>query len=173
MNRVTGPAASRRAIPLRSSSAVRTMSTRESGSSTQSTGTSWMRSPAPSAQPQRSLGAGAPSRHSQDSHRNFRDDVPMHADAKAASAGKVLVVDDESNIADVLSIALRFNNYEVAPAADGQGALQAVSDFRPDLVLLDVMLPDFDGFEVARRMREAADDTPILFLPARHTTEDK
>src|SRR6185437_10719775 len=113
------------------------------------------------------------SRHSQETHRKFRDDVRMNADAKGASAGKVLVVDDESNIADVLSIALRFNNYEVATAADGQGALQAVTDFRPDLVLLDVMLPDLDGFEVARRMRERADDTPILFLTAHDTTEDK
>jgi two-component system OmpR family response regulator len=89
------------------------------------------------------------------------------------SAGKVLVVDDESNIADVLSIALRFNNYEVETAGDGQAALRAVTEFRPDLVLLDIMLPDFDGFEVARRMRERADDTPILFLTARDTTEDK
>ena len=93
--------------------------------------------------------------------------------APTVTAGKVLVVDDESNIADVLSIALRFNKYEVATAADGQGALRAVTDFRPDLVLLDVMLPDLDGFEVAKRMRERADDTPILFLTARDTTEDK
>src|SRR5438132_7873273 len=93
--------------------------------------------------------------------------------APTASAGKVLVVDDEPNIADVLSIALRFNNYEVETAADGQAALQAVTEFRPDLVLLDVMLPDLDGFEVAKRMRERADDTPILFLTARDTTEDK
>ncbi|HEX4730910.1 MAG TPA: response regulator transcription factor [Solirubrobacterales bacterium] len=97
----------------------------------------------------------------------------MNAAPEKASAGKVLVVDDESNIADILSIALRFNNYEVETAADGHGALQAVTDFRPDLVLLDVMLPDLDGFEVARRMRERADDTPILFLTARDTTEDK
>ena len=97
----------------------------------------------------------------------------VNAAAKDQPAGKVLVVDDESNIADVLSIALRFNNYEVETAADGHSALQAVTDFRPDLVLLDVMLPDLDGFEVARRMRERADETPILFLTARDTTEDK
>jgi two-component system OmpR family response regulator len=88
-------------------------------------------------------------------------------------AGRVLVVDDERNIADVLSIALRFNGYEVEAVGDGRAALKAVSDFRPDLVLLDVMLPDLDGFEVARRLRERADETPILFLTARDTTEDK
>ena len=88
-------------------------------------------------------------------------------------AGRVLVVDDERNIADVLSIALRFNDYEVEAVGDGQSALKAVNDFRPDLVLLDVMLPDFDGFEVAKRMRERADGTPILFLTARDTTDDK
>ena len=93
--------------------------------------------------------------------------------APTKTVGKVLVVDDEPNIADVLSIALRFNHYEVETAADGQSALQAVTEFRPDLVLLDVMMPDLDGFEVAKRMRERADDTPILFLTARDTTDDK
>lgn len=86
---------------------------------------------------------------------------------------RVLVVDDERNIADVISIALRYNHYEVETAGDGQSALSAVDSFRPDLVILDVMLPDLDGFEVAKRLRERADDTPILFLTARDTTEDK
>jgi two-component system OmpR family response regulator len=97
----------------------------------------------------------------------------MSPKAEAAPAGRILVVDDERNIADVISIALRYNNYEVETAADGQAALKAVADFRPDLVVLDVMLPDLDGFEVARRMRERADETPILFLTAKDTTEDK
>jgi two-component system OmpR family response regulator len=88
-------------------------------------------------------------------------------------AARVLVVDDERNIADVISIALRYNDYEVETAADGRAALEAVSSFRPDLVVLDVMLPDLDGFEVAKRLRERADDTPILFLTARDTTDDK
>jgi two-component system, OmpR family, response regulator len=86
---------------------------------------------------------------------------------------RVLVVDDERNIADVISIALRYNDYEVETAADGRAALDSVESFRPDLVVLDVMLPDLDGFEVAKRMRERADDTPILFLTAKDTTEDK
>jgi two-component system OmpR family response regulator len=93
--------------------------------------------------------------------------------APTQPVGKVLVVDDEPNIADVLTIALRYNDYEVKAVGDGQAALRAVADFRPDLVLLDVMLPDLDGFEVARRMRERADEVPILFLTARDTTEDK
>ncbi|MBS1879021.1 MAG: response regulator transcription factor [Actinobacteria bacterium] len=87
--------------------------------------------------------------------------------------GRVLVVDDEANIADVVSIALRYSSYEVETAASGQAALEAAAAFRPQLIVLDVMLPDFDGFEVAKRLRERADDTPILFLTARDTTEDK
>src|SRR5664279_69234 len=87
--------------------------------------------------------------------------------------GRVLVVDDEPNIADVISIALRYNDYEVETAANGQDALKAVAATRPDLIVLDVMLPDLDGFEVAKRLRERADETPIVFLTAKDTTEDK
>jgi len=87
--------------------------------------------------------------------------------------GRVLVVDDEPNIADVISIALRYNDYEVAIAASGQAALEAVEKFRPHLIVLDVMLPDLDGFAVAKRLRERADETPIVFLTAKDTTEDK
>jgi two-component system OmpR family response regulator len=90
-----------------------------------------------------------------------------------ATKGRVLVVDDEPNIADVISIALRYSSYEVETAASGREAVEAVASFRPQMIVLDVMLPDFDGFEVARRLRERADDTPILFLTARDTTDDK
>jgi two-component system OmpR family response regulator len=96
----------------------------------------------------------------------------MSRNGQSAQA-RVLVVDDEDNIADVISIALRYNEYEVETAGDGQAALRAVAEFRPDLIVLDVMLPDLDGFEVAKRLRERADDTPILFLTAKDTTEDK
>jgi two-component system OmpR family response regulator len=95
----------------------------------------------------------------------------MNAAGKASA--RVLVVDDEPNIADVISIALRYNEYEVATAASGREALAAATEMRPDLIVLDVMLPDFDGFEVARRLRERADETPIVFLTAKDTTEDK
>ncbi len=97
----------------------------------------------------------------------------MRTDPQGKSAARVLVVDDEPNIADVISIALRYNDYEVETAASGSEALKAVAATRPDLIVLDVMLPDFDGFEVARRLRERADETPILFLTAKDTTEDK
>jgi two-component system, OmpR family, response regulator len=97
----------------------------------------------------------------------------VNAVADSAKKGRVLVVDDEPNIADVISIALRYNDYQVLTAADGQEALKAVAEFRPHLLVLDVMLPDLDGFEVARRLRERADETPIVFLTARDTTEDK
>jgi two-component system OmpR family response regulator len=97
----------------------------------------------------------------------------MKIDPKSEAATRVLVVDDEPNIADVISIALRYNDYEVETAATGGEALTAVTAMRPDLIVLDVMLPDFDGFEVARRLRERADETPILFLTAKDTTEDK
>jgi two-component system OmpR family response regulator len=97
----------------------------------------------------------------------------MKTDSKSEAATRVLVVDDEPNIADVISIALRYNDYEVETAATGGEALKAVAAMRPDLIVLDVMLPDFDGFEVARRLRERADETPILFLTAKDTTEDK
>ena len=87
---------------------------------------------------------------------------------------RVLVVDDEPNIADVISIALRYNEYEVeSPPATATRRSAPSSDSRPDLIVLDVMLPDLDGFEVAKRLRERADETPILFLTAKDTTEDK
>ncbi|HVO53705.1 MAG TPA: response regulator transcription factor [Solirubrobacterales bacterium] len=97
----------------------------------------------------------------------------MNGKADSERRGRILVVDDEPNIADVISIALRYNDYEVVIAADGRQALEAVGASRPDLIVLDVMLPDLDGFEVARRLRERADETPILFLTAKDTTEDK
>jgi two-component system, OmpR family, response regulator len=99
--------------------------------------------------------------------------VLVRSDSQDRWAGRILVVDDEPNIADVISIALRYNDYEVETAASGHEALKAVAAMRPDLVVLDVMLPDLDGFEVARRLRERADETPIVFLTAKDTTEDK
>ena len=86
---------------------------------------------------------------------------------------RVLVVDDEPNIADVISMALKYNDFTVATAADGNEALEQVSDFRPDLIVLDVMMPGLDGFQVAKRLAERSNDVPILFLTARDTTDDK
>jgi len=87
--------------------------------------------------------------------------------------GRILVVDDEESITDLLSMALRYERFQVEVAHTGGAALKAVTDFRPDLIILDVMLPDRDGFEVARRLAGERDRTPILFLTARDATEDR
>jgi two-component system OmpR family response regulator len=89
---------------------------------------------------------------------------------------KVLVVDDEPHIAELVGLALRYNGFEISNAANGRDALSEVRRNRPDLIVLDVMLPDLDGFEVARRIRETdggADRLPVIFLTARDTTADK
>ncbi|MEA2264926.1 MAG: two-component system, OmpR family, response regulator [Solirubrobacteraceae bacterium] len=89
------------------------------------------------------------------------------------NALRVLVVDDEPNIVDVISMALRFQGFVVAAAASGAEALAQVADFRPHLVVLDIMLPDMEGFDVAERMSAKRIDVPIIFLTARDATEDK
>ena len=86
---------------------------------------------------------------------------------------RVLVVDDEENITFLLGSALRHFGFEVTTAANGRQGLDAVRAFEPDLVLLDVMLPDLDGFEVCRRMRQDGERVPVLFLTARDATEDR
>ena len=86
---------------------------------------------------------------------------------------RILVVDDEASIADLVATALRFEGFEVSTAATGNEALDAVETLRPDLVVLDVMLPDVDGFEVARRLTAKGKTVPVLFLTARDATDDK
>jgi two-component system, OmpR family, response regulator len=86
---------------------------------------------------------------------------------------RVLVVDDESSIAELLSMALRYEGWEVQTAGNGQGAVRAARQFRPDAVVLDLMLPDIDGMEVLRRLRGVGDDVPVLFLTARDAVEDR
>ena len=86
---------------------------------------------------------------------------------------RLVVVDDEPNIRELLSTSLRFAGFEVFAAADGASALQLVRDLEPDLVVLDVMLPDLDGFTVTRRMRESGRHTPVVFLTAKDDTADK
>jgi two-component system OmpR family response regulator len=88
-------------------------------------------------------------------------------------ATRILVVDDEDNITFLLGSALRHFGFEVKTAATGRAGIDAVADFAPDLLLLDVMLPDLDGFEVCRRIRQEGTKTPVLFLTARDATEDK
>jgi two-component system OmpR family response regulator len=86
---------------------------------------------------------------------------------------RLLLVDDEDNLRSMLDAALRHNGFEITSVASGRAALEAVHGVEPDLVLLDVMLPDLDGFEVCRRLRAAGQRTPVLFLTARDGTEDK
>jgi len=89
------------------------------------------------------------------------------------SEPRVLVVDDESNITDLVSMALRYEGFEVETAATGRDAIRMVERFRPELVILDVMLPDVDGFAVTERLKSARVKVPILFLTARDAVEDK
>jgi two-component system OmpR family response regulator len=94
---------------------------------------------------------------------------PGSASAEQVS---VLVVDDEPNIVDVISMALRFEGFAVESAGSGADAIASVAASRPQVMVLDVMLPDIDGFEVARRLASARAGVPILFLTARDATED-
>ena len=86
---------------------------------------------------------------------------------------RLLVVDDEPNIRELLSTSLRYAGFEVTAAANGREALDAAEEFQPDLAVLDVMLPDMDGFTVTRRLRSAGRHFPVVFLTARDGTEDK
>jgi two-component system, OmpR family, response regulator len=90
----------------------------------------------------------------------------------AARQTRILVVDDEPNICALLSATLRLTEFEVRTASGGSEALIAAEEFEPDLVVLDVMLPDLDGFQVARRLR-ASRPVPVLFLTARDAVEDR
>jgi two-component system, OmpR family, response regulator len=84
----------------------------------------------------------------------------------------VLVVDDEPNIRELVQVALTFHGCTVVTAASGQAALREAAASEPDLVVLDVVLPDLDGFEVCRRLRARGDEVPIIFLTARDTSSD-
>src|SRR3989441_8939534 len=86
---------------------------------------------------------------------------------------RVLVVDDEPNITELVAMALRYEGFTVKPAATGRGALTAVTQFSPSLVILHVMLPDIDGIEVLKRLNSAGAKVPIIFLTAKDATEDK
>jgi two-component system OmpR family response regulator len=96
----------------------------------------------------------------------------MAADRKP----RVLVVDDEEHITELVSMGLGYNGFEVERVATGRAALDAADKRKPDLIVLDVMLPDLDGFEVTRRLRQnegAGTRVPIIFLTAKDTTADK
>ncbi len=85
---------------------------------------------------------------------------------------QVLVVDDEPNIRELVQVALKFHGCSVTTAVNGKDALRQAETGRPDLIVLDVMLPDMDGFEVCRRLRAAGNEVPVIFLTARDTSSD-
>jgi two-component system OmpR family response regulator len=86
---------------------------------------------------------------------------------------RVLVVDDEPHITDLVATGLRYEGFDVASAGSGRAALALVESFRPELIVLDIMLPDLDGFEVQRRLVDRGRRVPVLFLTAKDATEDK
>src|SRR5665213_3094052 len=91
----------------------------------------------------------------------------------AAGPARLLVVDDEPNILELLAATLRFSGFEVASATTGHEALEMTQAFKPDLIVLDVMMPGIDEFEVAKRLRSGRPRTTMLFLTARDSDEDK
>lgn len=104
--------------------------------------------------------------------------APSELTARAVTLADVasqhlLIVDDEDNLRSMLSAALQHHGFRVTTAENGRVALDLIAKEQPDLVLLDVMMPDLDGFEVCRRLRQEGHRTPVLFLTARDATEDK
>ncbi len=93
--------------------------------------------------------------------------------ATAENAQRILVVDDESSISDLISTSLRFVGFDVRTAANGAQALQIAEEFKPHAMVLDVMLPDLDGFEVCKKIRNEGVETGVLFLTAKDGMEDK
>lgn len=86
---------------------------------------------------------------------------------------RVLVVEDEDTLAQMLTMAFEYEGWAVQTAADGPGGVRAARDFKPDVVVLDVMLPGFDGLEVLARLRAEAIDAPVLYLSARDAVQDR
>jgi two-component system OmpR family response regulator len=97
----------------------------------------------------------------------------MSTTAARTSPTRILVVDDEPSITDAVATALSYEGFETLEVATGRAAERAIDEFRPDLIVLDVMLPDLDGFQIARRLREGRHRVPVIFLTARDAAEDK
>jgi two-component system OmpR family response regulator len=89
------------------------------------------------------------------------------------SAIRVLVVDDEPTLTDLLSMALRYEGWEVRTAGEGRAAITLAREFRPDAIVLDIMLPDIDGLQVLQRVRADGYETPVLFLTAKDSLDDR
>ena len=97
----------------------------------------------------------------------------MQPSQKNGDAGRILVVDDETPITEHVTMALRYEGFQMEQAHSGREAIDKVSQFHPDLMILDIMMPDLDGYEVARRLRQENQQVPIIFLTAKDATEDK
>ncbi|MGL4745214.1 MAG: response regulator, partial [Dermatophilaceae bacterium] len=93
--------------------------------------------------------------------------------ASPSPEARLLVVEDEPNIRELLATSLRYAGFDVATAATGAEALQVAGEHQPDLCVLDVMLPDMDGFTVTRRLRDQGRQVPIVFVTARDSVGDK
>ncbi len=100
-------------------------------------------------------------------------EVIAMATATAENAQRILVVDDESSISDLISTSLRFVGFDVRTAANGAQALQIAEEFKPHAMVLDVMLPDLNGFEVCKQIRNEGVETGVLFLTAKDGMDDK
>lgn len=94
----------------------------------------------------------------------------MHADG---SPIRILAVDDEPSLTELLSMAMRYEGWQVATAASGSEAVKVARETRPDAIVLDIMLPDFDGLEVMRRIRTELPDVPVIFLTAKDAVNDR
>lgn len=86
---------------------------------------------------------------------------------------KVLVVDDEPNIVELLTVSLKFQGFEVETANSGPAAIELAHSWRPDAYILDVMMPEMDGFELLSKLRSEGLDAPVLFLTAKDAVEDR
>lgn len=99
--------------------------------------------------------------------------APVRLTRADGSPIRVLVVDDEASLTDLLQMALRYEGWDIKTASDGSSALATARDFRPDAVVLDIMLPDIDGLQVLQRMRADGNDVPVLFLTAKDSLDDR
>ncbi|MFW0783285.1 response regulator transcription factor [Gordonia sp. CPCC 206044] len=97
----------------------------------------------------------------------------VRGEAAKSTGAKILVVDDEENIRELLSVSLKFQGYEVSTAESGPSAIDRCRTFKPDVLILDVMMPGMDGFGLLRRLRADGVNAPALFLSARDSVEDK
>ena len=99
--------------------------------------------------------------------------APVRLTRADGSPIRAVVVDDEESLTDLLGMALRYEGWDIRTAADGQRALSVIREFKPDVVILDVMLPDIDGLTVLTRLRAEGDQVPVLFLTAKDAVDDR